>query len=56
MLGPAGLGVEYSAMELNEHSLEQILTRQREEYQRYMGVHVEGLRSQIQLAAEAKQA
>ena len=39
-------------MELNEQTLEQILTRQREEYQRYMGVQVEGLRSEIKLVAE----
>ena len=39
-------------MELNEQMLGQILTRQREEYQRYMGVQVEGLRSDIKLVAE----
>ena len=39
-------------MELNEQTLEQILTRQREEFQRYMAVQVEGLRSDIQLVAE----
>lgn len=39
-------------MELNETTLEQILTRQREEFQHYMGVQVEGLHSQIQLVAE----
>ena len=39
-------------MELNETALEQILTRQREEFQHYMGVQVEGLRSEIQTVAE----
>lgn len=39
-------------MELNEQTLEQILTRQREEYQRYMGVLAEGLRADIKLIAE----
>ena len=40
-------------MELNEQTLEQILTRQREQFQQYMGVQVEGLRSDIKLLAEA---
>src|SRR3972149_11247092 len=40
-------------MELNEQTLEQILSRQREEFQHYMGVQMEGLRSEIQLVAEA---
>ena len=39
-------------MELNEQTLEQILTRQREEYQRYMGILGEGLRADIKLIAE----
>ena len=39
-------------MELNETTLEQILTRQREEFRHYMGVPVEGLRSEIQTVAE----
>ena len=39
-------------MELNETALEQILTRQREEYQHYMGIQVEALRSDIKLVAE----
>jgi len=50
-------------MELNEQTLEQILTRQeekferaltreREQFQNYMGVQVEDLRSEIQLVAE----
>jgi len=40
-------------MELNSQTLEEILTRQRVEYQRFMGAQVEGLRSDIQLLAEA---
>ena len=50
-------------MELNEQTLEQILTRQREEYQRHMdaalgetrhpmGMLVEGLESKIEAIAE----
>ena len=50
-------------MELNEQTLEQILTRQeekferaltreREQFQHYMGVQVEGLRSEIRTVAE----
>lgn len=39
-------------MELNEQTLEQILTRQREEYQRYAGVLAESLRSDIKVIAE----
>jgi len=40
-------------MELNEHTLEQILTRQREQSQRYLDVLVESFRSDIHLVAEA---
>jgi hypothetical protein len=39
-------------MELNEQTLEHILTRQREEYQRYVGAFAEHLESKIQAIAE----
>ena len=39
-------------MELNEHTLQQILTGQREEYQRYLGVVAEDFKSQVKLVAE----
>lgn len=41
-------------MELNEQTLEQILTRQREEYQTHMGVLAEGFRADVKLVAEAQ--
>lgn len=40
-------------MELNKTTLEQIHTHQREQFQHNMSVQVEGLRSDIQLIAEA---
>ena len=39
-------------MELNEETLEQILARQREEYQRYLGILAEDFKSQVKLVAE----
>ena len=41
-------------MELNERTLEQILTRQREEYQRHIGVLTENVRLDVRLIAEGQ--
>lgn len=40
-------------MEIAEHKLKEILNEQREEFQRYLGVVVEGLTGQIKLIAES---
>jgi len=40
-------------MELNEQTLQQILTGQREEYQRYLGVVAGNFNSQVKLIAES---
>src|SRR3990172_4850025 len=40
-------------MELNEQTLQQILTGQREEYQRYLGVVAEDFKSHVKLIAES---
>jgi len=40
-------------MEINEKKLKEILKRQRDEYQRYLGVLAENFESQIKLIAES---
>ncbi len=40
-------------MEINDQNLKQILTDQREEYQRYLGVLTESFESQVKLIAES---
>ena len=40
-------------MEINEKKLKDILTEQREEYQRYLGVVAENFESQVKLLAES---
>lgn len=40
-------------MEVNEQGLKQILSEQREEYQRYLGVLTESFESQVKLIAES---
>ena len=40
-------------MEVNDQKLKQILTEQREEYQRYLGVLTESFESQVKLIAES---
>lgn len=39
-------------MEINEKKLESILTEQRKEYQRYLGILTESFKSQVKLVAE----
>lgn len=40
-------------MEINDQKLEQILTKQKEDFQRYLGVVVESFESQVKLIAES---